>query len=49
MKASVVKSAGKQMYIYFIDIRGMILAHDEPHHKMVNAEYNSKVNTDMFI
>ena len=46
-KARVVKSAGKQMYIYFIDIHGMILGHAVPPHETVNAEYYSKVITDV--
>ena len=37
------------MYIYFMDIHGMILPHGVPHYKMVNKEYYSKASTDVFI
>jgi len=47
-KARVVKSAGKQMYIYFMDIHGMILQHAVPPRTTVNAAYYSKVSDKMF-
>jgi histone-lysine N-methyltransferase SETMAR len=42
-KARVSKSAGKQMFIFFADIDGMILQHAVPTGKTVNANYYSKV------
>ena len=42
-KARVSKSAGKQMFIFFADINGMILQHAVPTDKTVNADYYSKV------
>lgn len=44
-KARVVKSAGKQMYIMFMDMQGMILQHAVPPHTTVNAAYYSKVRS----
>lgn len=48
-KARVVKSSGKQMYIFFADRRGMILQHAVPIGQSVNAEYYSKVIFYMFL
>lgn len=42
-KARVTKSAGKQMYIFFADIQGMILQHAVPTGMTVNARYYSRV------
>jgi hypothetical protein len=43
VKARVSRLVGKQMYITFADMRGMILCHAIPPHTTVNAEYYSKV------
>ena len=45
-KARVCKSAGKQMYIFFMDNKGMILQHAVPTEKTVNAKYYSQVITN---
>lgn len=42
-KARVSKSAGKQMFIFFADIHGMILQHAVPTGTTVNARYYSRV------
>lgn len=43
-KARVTKSAGKHMFIMFMDMRGMILTHAVPSGQTVNAYYYSKVH-----
>ena len=42
-KARVQKSAGKHMFILFMDRHGMILQHRVPDHQTVTAAYYSKV------
>lgn len=42
-KAKVVKSAAKQMYIFFADRNGMLLQHPVPIGQTVTASYYSKV------
>ena len=42
-KARVVKSTGKQMYIFFADRKGMLLQHAVPIGQSVNSSYYSKV------
>ena len=42
-KAKVSKSAGKHMFMMFMDRHGMILTHAVPDGQTVNAEYYSKV------
>lgn len=43
VKARVSKSAGKVMFIFFLDQRGMLLVHAVPEGQTVNANYYSKV------
>lgn len=43
LKAKVQKSARKNMFIFFMDISGMLLVHAVPHGQTVNAEYYAKV------
>ena len=42
-KAKVTKSAGKHMFIMFMDMEGMILSHAVPTGQTVNADYYCKV------
>ena len=42
-KAKVNKSLGKNMFILFMDRKGMILTHAVPRGQTVNSEYYSKV------
>ena len=43
LKAKVVKSAKKNMFIFFMDSEGMILSHAVPEGQTVTAAYYSKV------
>ncbi|XP_062618459.1 histone-lysine N-methyltransferase SETMAR-like [Saccostrea cucullata] len=43
LKAKVRKSARKNMFIFFMDIRGMLLVHAVPEGQTVNAEYYAQV------
>ena len=47
-KARVNKSGGKHMFVFFMDRRGMLLIHQVPEGKTINAAYYSKV-TRFFI
>ena len=42
-KAKVTKSMGKNMFIVFLDRKGVILCHSVPHGETVNSAYYSKV------
>ena len=42
-KAKVTKSMGKNMFIVFLDRKGVILCHSLPHGETVNSAYHSKV------
>ena len=42
-KAKVTKSMGKNMFIVFLDRKGLILCHSVPHGETVNSAYYSKV------
>jgi hypothetical protein len=42
-KAKITKSLGKNMFILFMDRKGMILTHTVPRGQTVNSEYYSKV------
>ena len=43
-KARVQKSAGKQMFVYFMDRHGMLLQHRIPEGQTVTAAYYTKIN-----
>lgn len=43
LKAKVQKSGRKNMFIFFMDVRGMLLVHAVPEGKTVNAQYYAKV------
>ncbi|XP_061190225.1 histone-lysine N-methyltransferase SETMAR-like [Saccostrea echinata] len=42
-KAKLRQSSRKNMFIFFMDIQGMLLIHAVPAHQTVNADYYSKV------
>ena len=42
-KAKITKSLGKNMFILFMDRKGMLLTHAVPRGQTVNSEYYSKV------
>lgn len=44
LKARVSKSAGRVMFIFFMDRKGMLLVHAVPEGQTVNASYYSKVS-----
>jgi len=46
-KAQVQKSAGKHMFIFFMDRHGMILQHRVPDGQTVTAAYYSKVTKSL--
>lgn len=48
LKAKVRKSARKNMFIFFMDINGILLVHAVPEGQTVNAEYYSRVNKITF-
>jgi hypothetical protein len=48
-KAKVTKSLGKNMFILFMDRKGMILTHAVPRGQTVNADYYCKVSLVLFV
>ena len=43
LKARVIKSAQRVMFIYFMGRKGMLLVHAVPQGQTVNADYYSRV------
>ena len=46
-KARVCKSGGKHMFVFFMDRRGMLLAHRVPEGQTINAAYYGKVSFNL--